>query len=92
MFTVLQKQSKIRESLQNLQPASTDKENLIGAGRMLKADLPIKDTLKKYLDIFIYFYKICDKLILQELILCYHFILQGYYKHIGEIKKRKHST
>lgn len=54
-FTVLQKQSKTRESLQNLQPAATDKENLVGAGRMLKADLPIKDSLKKYLNIFIYF-------------------------------------
>ncbi|XP_046830273.1 geminin-like [Vespa crabro] len=46
-MTTSEKQSKIRESLQNLQPAATDKENLVGAGRMLKADLTLKDALKK---------------------------------------------
>lgn len=64
IFIVLQKQSKIRESLQNLQSAATDKENLVSTGRMLKADLSLKDVLKKYLNIFTYLYYIRNKFIL----------------------------
>ncbi|XP_046830253.1 geminin-like isoform X1 [Vespa crabro] len=40
-------EAKVRMSLHVLQPAATDKENLVGAGRMFKADLPLKNALKK---------------------------------------------
>ncbi|KAL2733662.1 geminin-like isoform X1 [Vespula maculifrons] len=40
-------EAKVRKSLHVLQPAATDKENLVGGGRMFKADLPFKDALKK---------------------------------------------
>ncbi|KAI4503464.1 hypothetical protein M0802_001686 [Mischocyttarus mexicanus] len=39
--------AKVRESLHDLQPAATGKENLVGGGRVLKTDSSIKDALKK---------------------------------------------
>ncbi|CAK9809813.1 hypothetical protein ANTPLA_LOCUS6343 [Anthophora plagiata] len=39
-------EDKVRKSLHVLQPAATDKENLVGGGRMLRSALPTKETLK----------------------------------------------
>lgn len=40
-------EAKVRKFLNVLQPAATDKENLVGAGRMLKTTQTVKDPLKK---------------------------------------------
>lgn len=48
IFLSLLKQDKVRKSLHVLQPAATDKENLVGGGRrMLRSALPAKETIKK---------------------------------------------
>ncbi|KOC67174.1 hypothetical protein WH47_11831 [Habropoda laboriosa] len=39
-------EDKVRKSLHALQPAASDKENLVGGGRMLRSALPTKDTIK----------------------------------------------
>ncbi|XP_043788430.1 geminin isoform X1 [Apis laboriosa] len=40
-------EDKVRKSLHVLQPAATDKENLVGGGRrMLRSALPAKETIK----------------------------------------------
>ncbi|XP_061928364.1 LOW QUALITY PROTEIN: uncharacterized protein LOC133665632 [Apis cerana] len=45
--TVTPEQDKVRKSLHVLQPAATDKENLVGGGRrMLRSALPAKETIK----------------------------------------------
>ncbi|XP_076673937.1 geminin DNA replication inhibitor isoform X1 [Andrena cerasifolii] len=39
-------EDKVRKSLHVLQPAATDKENLVGGGRMLRSALPAKEAIK----------------------------------------------
>ncbi|XP_043281853.1 geminin [Venturia canescens] len=39
-------EDKIRKSLHTLQPAATDKENLVGGGRVLRSTLPGKGSIK----------------------------------------------
>ncbi|XP_076183428.1 geminin DNA replication inhibitor isoform X2 [Ptiloglossa arizonensis] len=39
-------EDKVRKSLHVLQPAATDKENLVGGGRMLRSALSAKETIK----------------------------------------------
>ncbi|XP_034182822.1 geminin DNA replication inhibitor isoform X1 [Osmia lignaria lignaria] len=39
-------EDKVRKSLHVLQPSATDKENLVGGGRMLRSALPVKDANK----------------------------------------------
>lgn len=42
-------EDKVRKSLHVLQPAATDKENLVGGGRMLRSSQPGKDAVKNEL-------------------------------------------
>ncbi|CAL7947255.1 unnamed protein product [Xylocopa violacea] len=39
-------EDKVRKCLHVLQPAATDKENLVGGGRMLRSSLSAKETIK----------------------------------------------
>ncbi|XP_003706127.2 geminin DNA replication inhibitor isoform X1 [Megachile rotundata] len=39
-------EDKVRKSLHVLQPSATDKENLVGGGRMLRSALPVKESNK----------------------------------------------
>lgn len=39
-------EDKVRKSLHVLQPSATDKENLVGGGRMLRSSLPVKESNK----------------------------------------------
>lgn len=39
-------EDKVRKSLHVLQPTATDKENLVGGGRMLRSALPSKEVVK----------------------------------------------
>lgn len=38
---------KVRKSLHTLQPAATDKENLVGGGRTLRSSVLLKETIKE---------------------------------------------
>lgn len=40
-------EEKVRKSLHTLQPAATDKENLVGAGRTLRSSVSLKETIKE---------------------------------------------
>lgn len=40
-------QDKVRKSLHTLQPAATDKENLVGGGRTLRSSVLLKETIKE---------------------------------------------
>ncbi|XP_017752428.1 PREDICTED: geminin [Eufriesea mexicana] len=43
---IIVSEDKVRKSLHVLQPAATDKENLVGGGRMLRSALSSKETIK----------------------------------------------
>ncbi|XP_031844660.1 geminin DNA replication inhibitor isoform X1 [Nomia melanderi] len=43
---IIPAEDKVRKSLHVLQPAATDKENLVGGGRMLRSALSTKEALK----------------------------------------------